>query len=185
MGGSVEAAASKGLDLDPRVVHNKLVKAFGITYRLDVAGALGRRGLIPSSRFFDEPHNHNKGRPPEHWSDAVYLADYYVERNGVWHRVLVSFYDEGEGESSEHVHHKEKERYIIVKSNGGQSLLLNHAETIRLGEGEEFVVDPGTRHKFKKTGGPVLLIIDMEGAKPGTEAFQHDHGETPVYTLGV
>lgn len=184
MGGRVETAASKGLDLDPSVVHDKLVTAFGITYLLDVAGALGRRGLIPPSRFFREPHNHNESRPPEHWSDAIYLADYYVERNGVWHRVLVSFYEEGEKESSEHVHHGEiRERYIIVGNNGEPSLLLNHTKTVRLED--EFVVEPGTWHKFRKTGGPVLLIIDMEGAEPGTEAFQHDHGETPVYTPRV
>lgn len=183
--GGVEAVANRRLDLDPLVVHAKLVEAFGITYPLDVAEALGRRGLIPPSRFFREPHDHNEGRPSEHWSDAIYLADYYVLVRGVWHRVFVSFYDEGEKESSEHVHHREGEKYIIVKNNGEPSLLLNHAETVRLGEGDEFLVEPGTWHKFRKTGGPVLLIIDMEGAEPGTEAFQHDHGETPVYTPGV
>lgn len=185
MGGGVETGVARRIDLSPFVIHEELVKAFGVTYQLDVAQKLAQRGLIPPrEQIFREPHDHNANRLPQHWSHGIYIADYYTkDANGVWHRVLVSFYNEGKQNSSGHTHHVERERYIVVRRKGEVGLLLNHTEEVPLLD--EFVVEPGVWHKVRKNGGPVLLIIDMEDAKPGTEHLQHDHGETLVYTLGA
>lgn len=164
--------------LTPENVHKELEKAHGRFYRLDIAQMLALQNLVPpDGNIFCEPHDHNKDRPPEHWSDAIYIAHYrIVDQEGVTHEVFVSAIGPG-GKSSNHLHHAPiKERYTKAKKIEGVNLLLNNTELVPLRD--KFVVEPETYHEVhvsKESGKPAILIIDMENVGSTPHGQLHDH----------